>query len=147
MSGPNFAGLDKGFKVDSAATNVEFGRFVKYLAADTTGKTVTTATAPAVPAVAAGFTVGVYQDTVDAADVATGKVVTNIRMNGISRVIAGGTVAIGDRIAPDATGRGITSAAALNASWVAGVALSPATVGNYFNCLLTPGATQNGSIS
>jgi hypothetical protein len=143
MSGPNYL-LDKGFLVDAAATNVEHGRFAKFLAADTTGKKITTATAPTSGAaiLAAEFAVGVYQDTIDAAKIATGKCVTNIRMLGISRVIAGGTVVIGDRITTDATGRGIAVGAvtAGHSKPIAGIALTPATVGTYFNCLLTPGA-------
>jgi len=149
MSGPNYAGLDKGFKVDAAATNVEFGRAVKYLASDTTGKTVTTADASTdgtgTPT-AAQFIVGVYQDTFDAADVATGKAVANIRMAGITRGIAGAAVTIGQPLTVDATGRFITmttgagAPAAGKSRWQAGVALSPQpTAGSYLNVLLTPG--------
>jgi hypothetical protein len=146
MSGPNFI-LDKGYKVDAAATNVAYGRFAKFLAADATGKTITTATVPAGGAVPApaDFAIGVYQDTVDAAKVATGKHVINTRILGISRVVAGGAVVIGDRIQPDAQGRGTALAAAGitagQSEWVAGIALSPAAAaGDHFDCLLTPGA-------
>jgi hypothetical protein len=149
VSGPNFAGLDKGFKIDPAAANVEFGRMVKYLASDTTGKTVTTADASTdgtgTPT-AAQFIVGAYQDTFDAVDVATGKAVANIRMAGITRAMAGAAVLIGQPLTVDATGRVITmttgagAPAAGKSRWQVGVALTPqATAGGYLNVLLTPG--------
>jgi hypothetical protein len=147
VSGPNFI-LDKGYKVDAAATNVEHGRFCKFLASDTTGKTVTTSTAPAVPAVAAGFAVGVYQDTVDAAKVATGKHVIGVRIMGISRVRAGAAIAIGAAVTSDANGKAITVAASTSNSWSYGIALTPAAAdGDYLNVLLTPGVTRNNGVT
>jgi hypothetical protein len=147
MSGPNYL-LDKGYLVDAAATNVEHGRFVKFLPADTTGKKVTTATAPAAPAVAAGFCVGVWQDTIDAAKIATGKCVTNVRMMGISRVRAGAAVTIGAAVTSDANGKAIPVPAGTNDRHQYGIALSPAAAdGDYFNCLLTPGAKTNGGVT
>lgn len=150
MTGPNYVGADKGFKVDPASANVEFGRAVIYLASDVTGKTVTTATASTdgtgTPT-AAQFIVGVYQDTPDAADVATGKVITPIRMAGITRMLAGAAVTIGQPLTVDATGRAITmttgagAPAAGKTRWQMGVALSPAAgAAAWLNVLLTPGA-------
>jgi hypothetical protein len=146
--GPNFI-LDKGYKVDPAAINVEFGRAVIFLASDLTGKTITTATASTdgtgTPT-AAQFPVGVYQDTPDAADVLTGKLITDIRMMGITRMLAGAAIVIGQPLTVDATGRAITmttgagAPAAGKSRWQLGIALTPAAAANaWLNVLLTPG--------
>jgi hypothetical protein len=137
MSGPNFI-LDKGYAVDAAATNVEYGRFCKF--SDTTGKNVTTSAAPAAAA-AADFIVGVYQDTVDAAKVATDKHVINVRLIGISRVQVGaGAIAVGDRITSDANGKAVVATATAGATkWAPGIALSASLAAGWINCLIIPG--------
>src|SRR2546423_3417851 len=101
MAGPNYV-YDKGYKVDSAASNVSFGRFCKFLASDTTGATVTTSGVLAAADVsAANFVVGVYQDTLDAAKVSTGKAVVGVRMLGVARCEAGAALVIGDKVTVD----------------------------------------------
>src|SRR5690242_15303039 len=105
--GPNMV-LDKGFYVDAAATNVTFGRFCK-MATGTNGDDVTTSAAPtaANPPAVADFIVGVYQETLDATKVATGKATVPVRMMGITRMTAGAAVTIGSRVTSDATGRAV----------------------------------------
>jgi len=150
MAGPNFV-LDKGFKVAAAATNVQAGRFCKFNAG-TTGDTVTTSAAPTAGAapLAAEFIVGVYQDEIvgmDAAKVATGKATINVRMLGISRMIAGAAVVIGARVTSDSTGRAVTAAPAAGASIQApGVALTAAAAaGDLIDVFINPvGVATNG---
>jgi Uncharacterized conserved protein (DUF2190) len=146
MAGPNMV-LDKGFKIAAAATNVEFGRFCKWNAG-TTGDTVTTSAAPANPAVAADFIVGVYQETLDATKVATGKATLNVRMLGIARMRSGGAVPIGTPVTSDATGRAVSALAGTNLRWYSGIAMTAATGQDQFiDVLLTPGALSNSGVT
>jgi hypothetical protein len=149
MAGPNYV-LDKGFYVDAAATNVAFGRWCKF-ATGTTGDKVTTsaATAAANPPAVADFLVGVYQETLDAAKVATGKATIGVRMMGITRMVAGAAVTIGSRVTSDSTGRAIAAAPTAGQSfWSGGIALTAAAAANdVIDVLLTPGgvATHGGT--
>lgn len=86
---------------------------------------------------------GVCQEDVDVAKVNTGKVVLDVRMLGIARVLAGGTVAVEDRVTNDTTARAVAVAATVGLKESCGVALTAATVGNYFDMLLTPYASVN----
>lgn len=128
MSGPNYI-LDKGYVVAAAATGVDFALAVMF--ADAAGKTVQLTTGATV------FTVGVAQDTIDDAKIATGKAVVNVRMIGITRAVAGAAFAVGVPMAPTAAGKFITAVAT---NRVCGVALTPAAAdGDHFNMLLLPG--------
>jgi hypothetical protein len=141
--GPNFV-LDKGFKVAAAAANVAFGRLCKFNAAED-GDVVTTSAAPAAPAVAADYIVGVYQETIDAAKITTGKAVVGVRVMGVSRVVAGAAIAKGTPFTSDATGRAIPIPAGTTNRWQAGIAWTAATnAGDVIDALLTPGAVSNG---
>lgn len=128
MSGPNFV-LDKGFTVAAAATGVDFGLGVMYNnAAGTEVK---------LPTGAQVFCVGVAQDTIDDAKIATGKAVVNVRMLGITRAVAGAAILVGAPVQVGATGKFITAVATNN---VVGWALSPAGADlDHFNLLLVPG--------
>lgn len=132
MSGPNFVGLDKGFTVAAAATGVDFGLGVMFN--DTAGKQVKLPTGPTV------FTVGVAQETIDDAKIATGKAVVNVRMLGITRAVAGAPIVVGAQVEVTAAGKFITAATA--GAQVVGRALSPAAAdGDHFNLLLSNGGT------
>jgi hypothetical protein len=143
--GPNMV-YPKGFLVDSAATNVEFGRFCKFTAAGT-GDVVTTSGAPAAPAVAADYIVGVYMETLDAAKVATGKATVGVLIMGVHRMIAGAAITKGTPVTSDAQGRAIPVPAGNN-RWQAGVAWTAAAqAGDVIDVFLTPGAVSNGGVS
>jgi hypothetical protein len=147
--GPNYV-LDKGFYVDPATVNQQ--AFVAAAisgvsqgSTNTLGDTVLTAsTAQAGGAVNSPF-IGVYQETLDAAKIATGKATVQVRILGISRAISNGAAALvpGDRVIIEtaATGR-FTKAAAVAGTPVVGIAMTPAaaSAGAVFDLLLTPGA-------
>lgn len=59
-----------------------------------------------------------------------------VAIDGVSNVVAGGTVAAGDSIKPDSTGRGVTAVPGTDALITVGVALGSAAVGQLFPCLL-----------
>jgi hypothetical protein len=150
MAGPNYV-LDKGFKVAAGAANVEFGRWCKFNAG-TTGDTVTTSgatSAAANPPAVTDFLVGVYQETLDAAKVTTGKATAGVRMLGISRMRSGAAVPLGTRVTSDSTGRAIPVVLTAGQSMHSGgVALTVATAQDqYIDVLLTPGvvATHGGT--
>ena len=125
-TGPNYV-LDKGLLVQGVAA-VQFGTFYQ---GGTVAQSATPHTAINQRAI------GVAQETVDAAKVATGKVFADFRILGIARVRAGAAVALYARVSPDATGRAITAAAG---SFPAGVALSAAAAAEeHIDVLLTPG--------
>jgi len=126
--------LDKGYLVDASAVaaDFKFARLCKFLASDTTGKTVTSFTAANVDAV------GVVQETLDAAKILTGKATVDVRLLGIARIEASAAIAIGARVAATANGR-IATGASTNPC--VGIALTPASAaGDHVEVLLTPGA-------
>lgn len=132
--GPNYV-LDKGFLVQGV-TAIVFGE----LAVDGTVEQ------SVVRSGASGDVLGVFQETVDAVRVTTGKVFADVRLLGISRVLTGAAVAKGDRLVADAAARAVASprsiAGAL-APRVFGRALTAAAgAGLYIDVLLTPGSTN-----
>lgn len=129
MSGPNFV-IDKGFLVAAAATGVDFGLAVMFN--DTAGKQVKLTTGPTV------FCVGVAQDTIDDAKIATGKAVVNVRMLGITRAVAGAAITVGSPVMVQASGKFITATTA-GTNQVAGYALTPTGAdGDHFNLFIIP---------
>jgi hypothetical protein len=135
--GPNFV-LDKGFLVNTSQT-VSFG-LVAVLADATHVNT----------AGAAAQSLGIYQETLDAAKVATGKATANVRILGISRVIAGANnIAIGARLASNASGQVVAIATAVGTVyWQVGIALTASTaIGDQIDVLLTPGVSYNTAVS
>lgn len=130
--GPNYV-LDKGFLLQGS-TAIAFGE----LAIEGTVEQSCNRSG------ANGDVIGVFQETVDAGRVGTGKVFADVRLLGISRVLCGATVAKGDRLKADATARAIPSARSIAGALappVFGRALTGGTVGTYIDVLLTPGAT------
>jgi hypothetical protein len=123
--------LDKGLVAasnyaSSDANGVQAFRFVRLTAAQTVDRT------SAITQVA----IGVVQENVDVAKVATGKVVVDVRLLGISRVVAAAAIALGAEVAPTATGKAQTAVATQR---VAGIALQAAGAdGDEIDVLLTP---------
>jgi hypothetical protein len=134
MPGPDHI-LDKGFTT-TGSTAYAFGEAIVQ------GSTNTSC---ARASVANSLVLGVCQENLDATKVTTGKAAANVRILGITRVIAGGAVARGARVANDVNARGVAQARAVAGAQPAnvfGVALSPASqAGDTFDVLLTPGAT------
>jgi hypothetical protein len=139
MAGSNYV-LDKGWDVlstynSSAAAGVTAYRCVT--AADT-GKIDLNVTATQ-------RTTGIVQENIDAVKVATGKVVADVRMMGISKVKVGttpGTIVMGSLVAPTATG-GVKLAVSTNipVGMVVGpVPIGTPAAGDLIDVLLTPGA-------
>jgi len=128
--GPNFV-LDKGFKVNSSATVNQF-TCATLDTTDASGGTVTTA--------GTGTRVlGVYQETLDATKVATGKATVDVRIMGITRGVTGGAITIYTPVFCDASGNFVTAGAA--GTKQAGIALTGASgSGQVIDVLLTPGA-------
>lgn len=152
MAGPN-ALLDKGFYVDPTATaaGVAFGLCCKYSASSqgdmaVLGDTVTT------PAAGTDFVVGVFQETLDAAKITTGKAAASVRLMGISRCQSdgSGTIAVGNKlILAGSNGQLKAASASVGNQQVVGWAMSPAaaTAGAFLDVMLTPGATLNTAVS
>jgi hypothetical protein len=91
---------------------------------------------------------GVCQENVDVAKVTTGKVVLDIRMMGIARVLSGAAVAVEDRLTNDATARAVTVNVAVGSKESFGVALTAATgAGQFIDVLLTPYSAVNTAVS
>jgi hypothetical protein len=97
---------------------------------------------------AAGLQViGVAQETLDVAKVLTGKANINVRILGISRVLAGGVIAAGATVGTHATqaarAAAVTRAiAGAQPAFAFGVALTASAAnGDYIDVLLTPNAT------
>lgn len=143
MAGSNYV-LDKGFPVlstynGSSANGVTQFRVVKAVAATGTIDL-------AVAATAASLIVGVVQEAVDRAKVATGKVVADVRLQGISKIVVDtspGTINHGTRVTCGAAG-GVIAAATTN--YVVGVAVGvpsgTAVAGDIIDVLLTPGVAM-----
>lgn len=102
--GANYV-LDKGFKLlstynTSAAAGAIRYQVVKIAAGDTAD--IQTASNAA--------SLGVLQESVDAAKIATGKVIASVRLQGISKCIAGAAIAQGAEVMATAAGKVITAA-------------------------------------
>jgi hypothetical protein len=133
--GPNYV-LDKGF-IAQGATAYAFGEIL-------VPGTATQTCARATTAGALNF-LGVCQDSVDQTKIATGKVEVSVRLLGISRVIAGGTITTGSRVTNDTSARAVAvtrAAAGAQPAPILGIALTgTVTTGEQIDVLLTPGAT------
>lgn len=142
MAGSNYV-LDKGFPVlstynSSNANGVTAFRVVKCIAATGTIDLAVAATATALQ-------VGVVQENIDRAKVATGKAVADVRLLGITKVVVDGTpgtINHGTRVMCGAAGGVIAAATA--ASYLVGIAVGvpsgTAVAGDIIDVLLTPGA-------
>ena len=134
--GPNYV-LDKGFLAEGS-TAYAIGEIVKAGSVDGAIGRSTTSSATVI-------NVGVSQEAVDASKVTTGKVILDVRLLGVARVIAGATIAVGDHLTNDTSARAtpVTRAAAgAQPAHTFGIALtSTSTVGEHIDVLLTPGGT------
>lgn len=121
--------LDKGFKVEGTAAAVAY-RFVGFGTANW---------ACTVTPTAGGAVAGVVMENVDAAKVATGKVIANVRVLGIAPVKVGAAgITRGAQVATDATGQAV---AAVATNSVVGVAMESGAVGDIIDVLITPMGT------
>jgi hypothetical protein len=131
--GANY-GLDKGFKLlstynSSAAAGAIRYQVVKIAAGDTAD--IQTASNAA--------SLGVLQESVDAAKIATGKVIADVRLQGISKCIAGAPIVQGVEVMATAAGKVIT--AATSANKVFGRALTAAAAdGDWLDVEIIPAA-------
>lgn len=87
---------------------------------------------------AGGDWLGVAQEEADGVDVVNGRVV-RVRMEGITRAIAGANVAFRAKVMSAADGRVVTATAG---NEVVGRALTAGGAGDWINVQLTPGATS-----
>src|SRR6476660_2519520 len=98
MAGANYV-LDKGFTAlstynASSSNGVQAFRLVKITAQDQIDLNVLATT----------ISIGVVQEDVDVAKVATGKAVVDVRILGISKVVAGAAISIGVEVMSDTSG-------------------------------------------
>jgi hypothetical protein len=146
--------LDKGFYLDPASTAVNFGCAAVFASVSggnsgVLGDTVKSAATSD----GANFVVGIYQETLDAVKVSTGKATASVRVMGISRAVSDGAAAItvGQSIVLSAAtaGQFKGAATAVGNQRMVGVAMSPAaaTAGAVFDLLLTPGGQLNTAAS
>jgi len=91
---------------------------------------------------------GVCQENLDTNRLASGKAVVGVNILGICRALAGGAIAVDDRVTNDTTARFVTVNAAVGSKECAGIALTAATgAGVYFDLLLTPYGSVNTAVS
>jgi hypothetical protein len=135
-TGPNY-GLDKGFRVEGTQA-ITFGRVAIQGTDEQSAITPAAVSDTIAP-------LGIWQETVDAARVQTGKVFANVRLLGLTRAEAGAAIAKGDRLTYDNVGRVIPrarAAAGAQPAAVLGIAQNAATqAGQHIDVLLTPGAS------
>lgn len=126
--GPNYV-LDKGYVVQGTA----LGQF-ECVKGGTTNTSVTRCDT------AAEFVLGVSQELLDAAKVLTGKATADVRILGISRVVASAAIARMAKVTVTTVGRAVTAGVAGTNCF--GIALTPASAnGDWIDVLLTPGNT------
>lgn len=139
--------LDKSFPVlptynSSSVNGVQAYRCVKVSTANAV-PTIDLQTTAATGAV----TLGVVQENIDAAKVATGKAVANVRVMGVTRVVANttpGSIVLGSKVMCGSAGGVVLAATA--GSTVLGIVISMSVVGgtvaagDQLDVLLTPGA-------
>lgn len=120
MPGPNFV-LDLPYKAAAAITQFSAVK----LSADDTVTPVTAAT---------DFTIGFCQETVATADVTSGRV-CDIRVMGVTRAIAGGTVTRGTNATVNASAQVV---AAATGNRVCGIFLTSGVANDQVNLLIVP---------
>jgi hypothetical protein len=149
MSGPNQV-LDKGFYVDPASAAVNFGCAAIFSGVSqgqvgVLGDTVKASTATT------DFVVGVFQETLDATKVSTGKATVDCRLMGITRAVSDGSgaITVGQAIVVSTGAQFKGASAAVGNQKMVGFAMSPAaaTAGAVFDLFLTPGGQLNTAVS
>ena len=124
--GPNYV-LDKGFL---ALATTPLWTAVKFGSSDDSVTPVTATT---------DLTLGIAQMSCAAAD--AGKLIIDVRILGISRCLAGGTITRGQRVKVTATGTMVATAGADEN--VVGIAMGSAVLNDQFDVLLTPGVMRS----
>jgi len=132
--GPNY-GLNKGFLATGstayAAGEVVVISATQQVARATTANVLTP--------------LGICMEDLDTTRLATGKAIIGVALAGIVRVIAGGSVSVGDRVTNNTSARAVTrtrASAGAQPAATFGIALTSATNdGDHIDVLLTPGAT------
>jgi hypothetical protein len=125
MAGANYV-LDKGYVLEGSGAYTAF----RFVAAGATDSSVTSTIA------AGALALGVIQEDVDAAKVAPTKVVADIRLMGISKMVAGAAVTLWAEVSTDNQGRVINAATTQR---VLGRALqSAAAAGDIIDVMLVP---------
>src|SRR5690349_1584728 len=140
MAGPNYQGLDKGYLVNTGST-VTFG-LAASLDRTKDGRFCKTAVAANIVATGSEMFLGVFQEDADAADVATGKVVVNVCMAGISRAISGGAIGVGAPDTIDTAGKFVASATAAGTNIVGKAMTATTATDQYFDVWLAPMGAQ-----
>lgn len=140
MAGPNFQGLDKGFLVNTGST-VTFG-LAAALDRSKDGRFCKTAVAANIVATGAEMFLGVFQEDVDAAKVATGKVVANVRMAGISRAISGGAIGVGAAVTIDSAGKFVAAGTGAGTNIVGKAMTATTATDQMFDVWLAPIGAQ-----
>lgn len=134
MSGPNFV-LDKGYQCAAAVPQFTLVKL--------SGDQQVTPTV-----LATDQSIGVCQEVVTTADATAGRV-ADIRLMGITRVVAGAAITRGSKLRSDTTGRVVPlgGVAGVN-EVVVGIALvSVSNVGDHLDMYLTFGAASNAAVS
>lgn len=135
-TGPNYAGLDKGFRATDPGVAYVAGEVVKIDTAPQSCRHIGAAMADIDVA-------GVCLETVDASKVIAGKTTIGVRLFGLAQCIAGVAITKGARLTTNASNRVVPQATA--GGPVLGIAMeAQSTVGSYVDVLLTPGATLKG---
>lgn len=124
MSGPNFI-LDKGYKCSGAITQYSP---VKLSTDDTV-----------ITCAAGDLALGVCQDEISAADATAGRV-ADIRLMGLTRMVASAAITRSARVIAAGTGKIVTATAATAKQNQIGIAtVSVTTNGDHIDVMLTPG--------
>jgi hypothetical protein len=140
MAGPNFTGLDKGFLVNTGST-VTFG-LAAAIDRSKDGRWVKTAVAANIVATGTEMFAGVFQETIDAAKVATGKATANVRMMGIARCVSGGAITVGAPVTIDANGKFIASATSAGTNIVGKATTATTAADQHVDIYLAPIGSQ-----
>jgi len=136
MAGPNFAGQDKGYLVNTGST-VTFGLAAAVDRAKD-GRFVKTAVAANIVATGTEMFAGVFQEDLDAAKVATGKATANVRMFGFTRAISGGAITVGAPVTIDANGKFVASGTGAGTNIVGKATTATTATDQYFDLWIWP---------
>lgn len=121
-------GMDVTFKAAADLSALQF-RIMKLSAANKVNKATAAADKPLV---------GVLQDKPDAADKAA-----TVRTSGISKLVAGGTIAAGDLLTSDANGDAVAAAPAVGVNnGIVGYAIDAAVDNDIFRAMIAPSVLQ-----
>lgn len=148
--GPN-AILDKGFYVDPSSAAVSFGLACKFKSSTSQGDSGVVGDTVTSSASAGEAVLGIYQETLDAAKVSTGKATVSVRIMGITRMVGDGSgtaITPGMALTVNGSGQAVAVASSVGLKQSLGIAMSPLSVaGGFLDVLLTPFGTVNTAVS